>query len=126
VVRRALPGRSYAFSGTRFGPGDLAPGTPTAHYEVRNDARTPALVGLLQAATLDGVVAADVVTASFLPAGFSADFAPVPRLHVWVGRGVRRFAFAPVVPSNALLISPAAGGRLHLRYDAGARTFVPQ
>jgi hypothetical protein len=122
TVPRVQPGHLYVFDGARFAPGEQTPDVARGHVDVRNDGQLAATIGLLQDATLDDHPSTRPVTATVVPPGFSADFAPVPILHAWIGAG--RHDLRTVVAHRSLTINPPENQLLRLRYDPAVHTFI--
>jgi hypothetical protein len=125
-VQPAAERASYAFLGHAFAPPVVAADLPRRHYEIRNVSRSPAAFGLLQAATIDGVLVTAPLNAVVLPPDVGADFAHFDTVYLWLQAGVFGATVAAHISQATTTIVYAAGERVkRYRYDARTSLFLP-
>lgn len=123
IVDPALDRATYPFRGDSFGPFRPAPRLPARHYDARNESGGAVAFGLLQWAAVNGSAFRSPVNVVVVPPGFTADFAPLENLSIWVASGVRGGSIVRV-PRTATTLDFATRRTAHVRYDAAGARFV--
>ena len=126
VVHPAVDGAIYPFDGRWFGAPLAAPNVPRGHFDVRNDAKVGEAFGLLQSATIDGVVLTSPLNAIVLPQGFTADFSAMSAVYVWTAAAAAAGTVVSNVPVDEATVRFDAGDSAKTcRYDGHSSTFRP-
>jgi hypothetical protein len=123
VHLRAREGAVHPFAGGRFHEPILAGRTTAAHYDVRNEERDALAFGLLQAASVDGVVAEAPLNLVVVPPGFTANFGVPRRFYLWTA--VHKAPGDPLaaVPFDAAEATYARTRSHRFSYDRSAARF---
>ena len=124
TVERARDRATYPFRGDAFGPPRAGSEIPARHYDVRNEATLPLSFGLVQRGSVNGVATLSPLNAAVVPPGFTADFAPLLTLSVWLQRDVEAGTIvrAPVTATAVRFDRFRRSARC--RYDATTSRFV--
>lgn len=125
-LAHAEDGMLYSFRGGAFDQPIQSLRIPRGHYDVSNDAPFSAVFGLEQTARVNGRAICSPVNATILHSGMRADFAPVPRIYIWIEAELDSGSIFPDVPSDATVIvfDPADATKSY-RYATESSVFVP-
>lgn len=114
----------YPFTGKAFGTPEPARRIPAHHYDVRNDSEHAMAFGLLQSAVVNGSVRRSVLNAVVVPDSFTADFAALTTVSVWMQPGVASGTIIRPPPAATVLSPDAANGVIRCRYDPATTRFT--
>jgi hypothetical protein len=116
----------HPFTGGSFGTPVSSERIPSNHYGVDNHTRCRAMFGLLQAASINGIVVRSPVNAATLRASSGADFVAVTKLYVWAGPPVETGSIVARIPPSATLVTftPDEPTKAY-RYGPASSGFVP-
>jgi hypothetical protein len=115
----------YPFSGSGFGAPERTSHIPARHYDVRNESATAMAFGLLQSAAVNGAVRRSALNAAVVPASFTADFAALTTLSIWVQPNAESGSIVRVPPDATVLSLAGEPRTLRCKYDPRAARFVP-
>ncbi|HEY0384028.1 MAG TPA: hypothetical protein VGC72_17685 [Candidatus Elarobacter sp.] len=120
----AVPCQLYRFDGARLCR--LQPSmSARGRYELTNSAPSSVTAGLTQPRSINGETLRVPLNAIVLPTGLNAEFAPAPRIYVWLAPAAAPGTVVRRIPENVTIVSLDENRTcLSLRYDSGTSSFV--